>query len=467
MTLSGLDSKPAARQLSLAAALLAACVVFGGGAGGLADSGLQLAALAALAWLAVSIARGTAAPIGNPRLAWLLLLFTALPLLHLLPMPEAWWRLLPPRPAIASQLSLVGLQPRPHAGLVPIAAERALWSLLPAIALYLCTLTLTVRWQRYLLAALLLSVMAGVLLGLMQLGAGPDSALRFYAHTNRSEAVGFFANRNHHAAFLLMALPLSTLAIAHALARRATGPAHGTALLIAAIAMTALLMVGLALTRSRAGVLLGGVGFVLTLAIAAASQARPGLKRALGLVLAVGLLLSVQFGLSGLAVRFKTDPLVDERWQFAKVTLAAARGHAPLGSGIGTFRQAYQAQDIDNPGMAIVNHAHDDYLELWLEGGWPFAGLALLFAGLLAWAAARTWRRSVDDDDMLPARAASVSLLLACIHSAVDYPLRTSANEAVFAVLLAVLFSAAWPGRAAAARPGQQLGRPVPYPQRT
>jgi O-antigen ligase len=281
----------------------------------------------------------------------------------------------------------------------------------------------------------------------MQLAAGPDSALRFSEHSNRSEAVGFFANRNHHAAFLLMALPLSTLAIAEGLARRATGRAHGSAVLVAAIAMTVLLMVGLALTRSRAGVLLGGLGFVLALAIAAASQARPGLKRAAGLVLVVGLLLSVQFGLSGLAVRFKADPLVDERWQFAKVTLAAAREHAPLGAGIGGFAQAYQAQDVANPGMAMVNHAHDDYLELWLEGGWPFAALALAFAALLAWAVARTWRRSADDGEMLPARAASVSLLLVCVHSAADYPLRTSANEAVFAVLLAVLFSAAWPGR--------------------
>ncbi len=40
------------------------------------------------------------------------------------------------------------------------------------------------------------------LLGLLQLANGPGSSLYFYEETNRTEAVGFFANRNHFAAMI-------------------------------------------------------------------------------------------------------------------------------------------------------------------------------------------------------------------------------------------------------------------------
>ena len=41
-----------------------------------------------------------------------------------------------------------------------------------------------------------------VFLGLGQVAEGPASVLRFFTFTNPTEAVGFFANRNHFAAFL-------------------------------------------------------------------------------------------------------------------------------------------------------------------------------------------------------------------------------------------------------------------------
>ena len=46
-----------------------------------------------------------------------------------------------------------------------------------------------------------------VFVGLTQVAQGPGSALRVFDFTNTTEAVGFFANRNHFAA-LLYALTL-------------------------------------------------------------------------------------------------------------------------------------------------------------------------------------------------------------------------------------------------------------------
>ena len=41
-----------------------------------------------------------------------------------------------------------------------------------------------------------------VLVGLIQVAQGQESPFRFFAITNPTEAVGFFANRNHFAALL-------------------------------------------------------------------------------------------------------------------------------------------------------------------------------------------------------------------------------------------------------------------------
>ena len=83
-----------------------------------------------------------------------------------------------------------------------------------------------------------------------------------------------------------------------------------------------------------------------------------------------------------------------------------------------------------------VNHAHNDYLELAIETGLPGMILMLLF---LAWWGRSVWRmlRSPSADHFAMAGAiASAAVLL---HSVVDYPLRTAAMSAVFAICLALI----------------------------
>ena len=107
------------------------------------------------------------------------------------------------------------------------------------------------------------------------------------------------------------------------------------------------------------------------------------------------------------------------------------------GSGIGTFEQVYRMNE--NPAAVdhyYVNHAHNDYLELAIETGLPGLLLLLLF---LAWWGNSVWRmvRSPAADHYAMAGAiASAAILL---HSVVDYPLRTAAMGAVFAMSLALI----------------------------
>ncbi len=110
----------------------------------------------------------------------------------------------------------------------------------------------------------------------------------------------------------------------------------------------------------------------------------------------------------------------------------------PLGSGVGSFSRVYSLfedrSQLDP--TTYVNHAHNDYLEIALETGVP--GLIVLLLFLVWWgrAAWRAWRVP----DVSPyAQAASIASAAILVHSLVDFPLRTAAISAVFAMCLGIL----------------------------
>ncbi len=88
--------------------------------------------------------------------------------------------------------------------------------MLPALAVFLGTLSLDWSERRRLtLVAIALGVL-GAFVGLTQVSQGPFSALRFFETAHKSEAVGFFVNRNHFAALLYCLLLLVTAWLIHA-----------------------------------------------------------------------------------------------------------------------------------------------------------------------------------------------------------------------------------------------------------
>jgi O-antigen ligase len=80
------------------------------------------------------------------------------------------------------------------------------------------------------------------------------------------------------------------------------------------------------------------------------------------------------------------------------------------------------------------NHAHNDYLELWLETG--IVG-ASVFAAFAAWLVLRLVAVWIPCVGRRPATAlsvaASLSIILLLAHSIVDYPLRTESLAVLFA----------------------------------
>jgi O-antigen ligase len=426
--------------------VLLAAGLLGGGRGNLGDTLVQLMAIGLLGlWLQIRRfpLPGVVAP--PPWVEALPLLAIAVPLLQLLPLPTAWAILAPARAELNGQLAAVGVALPMRWSLNPWASARALQGLLPAIGIFLVTLHLPVRAQRHLLAVLLVLAASNVLLGMAQLAEGPASGLRWHWPTNVASAVGFFANRNHQANLLVMCLPLVLAWAAWLVADRLAGHPRSLAWAGLAIGLTLLLILGIALSNSRAGLLLGMLAVLAVTPMLLGLRRQQGVRRVLAVVVLIAAVLSVQFALVGIMQRLEADPLEDRRWDHARVTSEAAQAHAPWGSGLGTFRQAHVAFERE-PRDVVVNHAHNDYLELWLEGGW-LALLALLaFAAAWAWASWQAWRRrgELRRDERahyLMVRACWIAASLALLHEALDYPLRTTAGSSAFALLLAVVFS--------------------------
>jgi O-antigen ligase len=167
-----------------------------------------------------------------------------------------------------------------------------------------------------------------------------------------------------------------------------------------------------------------------------------GAKHVLFGTLVVGLFFTVQAGLYVISLKLDRNALEDLRWQFFPIAMQAANEFAPWGSSPGSFWFVFPQYDGFLTGHVIVNHAHNDYLELWLEMRWLFALAA--FAGLVAffWHGVRIWFRSEGfrSESSLLAQSAWIGLLLLLLHSGVDYPLRTNALLAVAGLLAAFLY---------------------------
>jgi hypothetical protein len=241
---------------------LVAAILLGGGtsAGFLSDAILQLLAIPLLL---ACIWQLSALP-SLRSVRWPLLFCAAVilvPVLQLIPLPPQVWTALPKRAAEAQAFELLG-QPLPW---MPVSvAPHATWlsalSLLPPVAIFLATLLIGYRERRAASLAVLAIGIVSAFVGLNQVAQGPDSPLRFFAFTNLTEAVGFFANRNHFAALLYTLTLLAAawaveLAVSSEVGRQQRDAAWIVGL-VASFTVLVVLVAAQAIARSRAGVIL-------------------------------------------------------------------------------------------------------------------------------------------------------------------------------------------------------------------
>ena len=334
--------------------VLSAALLLGGGthSGFLADACLELLAiplLAAALWPAFSV--------GDPgrkqaRIALAITLTAAFAvLIEIIPLPFTYWR------EGRNILAGLGTAPflRPAAlstlSLTPQATWAAGASLIVPLALFGATLQLDLHQRKTLSFVVLGFGALSLVLGFLQVLQGEASALRFYEFTNPSEAVGFFANRNHFAALLNVTLLLAAFWLFSVSGKAGSGLFSSNRSLIWLAAAASFLVAdlsGLAASRSRAGVVLAIVALAgsLLMTLRASRPEREGERHRFGrrtalVVSLFALLFAAEFGLGGVLTRFDLSVLEDLRVALNETTFETLPKALPFGTGLGSFPEVY------------------------------------------------------------------------------------------------------------------------------
>jgi O-antigen ligase len=423
----------------LAASWLWLCLILGGASQGGMIANLLLQAGAAL-FFAAWLWRGGRQRLGESERIPLALVVAAMAWIAIMfvPLPPTIWQILPGRDFVADGYKLLGMDlPWLSMAMAPERAVRSFLGLLAPLAAFFLVRRMDGFDLRRMIAGIVAIAAASAALGLIQQATGENSVLRFYSPTNRDVPVGMFANSNHLAVFLGCCLPLAAAWVATAKPERKPKRNHLIALSVLAAFLALTLIVG----RS-----LAGLAFLILASIGAAhilwgrfASGRAKTAFLAGIliaaILAVGSLTAIGSG----AIGSKFEDVPNSRGTMTPVTIEAGNSLAPIGGGLGSFTPIYAMHQPDRYTSTIwVNHAHNDYAEIWLELGLPGIIMVLLF---LAWFAQQGWglwqRR--DDPETLIAQAAWMAGALLLLHSMVDYPLRTAALAAFFAAMVALV----------------------------
>lgn len=425
-------------RVAVAPIYLFACLVLGGSAQGIWQNAvLQLAGIALIAWAAMEKSAEPLAPPARQALLIAILGIAAV-LLQLIPLPPGVWTHLGARDRIADGYRALGMAlPAQPLSLTPYQSLDSLLGLIPPLAMFCAMVRLKAYRAKWMALALIAGTLAGILLGALQVASPRDqSPWYLYLDTNPGSAVGFFANANHMAILLVIAIPFLA---AIAAAGRTANMQRYSAVVALCAGIGLVVLVGLALNRSLAG-------YGLALPVIAASALivlPPGSRLRLWTIGIAGLLMiaavvaleTVPIG----GTKFGEDATssVQSRAEIFATSTRALEEFMPLGTGLGSFREVYHL--FEQPSQVTttyVVHAHNDYLELALELGIAGIVVLLLFLGWWVAAIARVWRTAEAGPF---ARAAAIASAAVLVHSLVDFPLRTAAIAACFGMCLAIL----------------------------
>jgi len=238
---------------------------------------------------------------------------------------------------------------------------------------------------------------------------------------------GPYANRDHFAGFVELVLPLALVPLVLGRVRRER---------LAVVGLFAVLpVVALFLSASRGGIVSLGVQLALLTYLILRRRGFGKQLLAGTAVLLVALLMISWLGVGQIVQRFSS-------FQSLEVTAgkraAMRRGawhifldHPLAGTGLGTFQIVYPPYETLYDGK-IVNHAHNDYLEVLAETG-VLGGLCC------AWFLVVLLRRSVmrlRQNDYSFAGALQLSGMVACagilVHALVDFNFHIPSNLLLF-----------------------------------
>ena len=434
-----------ARNSAFAAILLAVALGIGGGGSPAPVPEIALQCFSA-ALVAAWLLSARAAPpfVRVDRDVWIIAgLVLVLPLVQLIPLPPLLWHALKGRELEQAALALVGAQDswRPWS-VLPARTLSSLLAMIPAIAMLIMASSLPRGGRAVLIGVVASMAVLSLVIGAGQMSGGFGNPLRFYA-PELEYLNGFQANHNSAADVLLIGMVGFAASVREYTSFRPRSrliPAYRLGLIAI---MTIMLSFGVFLTASRMGMLLLPVAYIGVLWLV-----WPLLKfdrRALagiGLTALLLLLITTYLAMHNHVIESvlkRFDFVGEYRPQIWRDTVYAIGLHLPWGSGAGTFVPVFAAGErLEAVGATFPNRAHNDYLELLLEGG-VFA--AVLFAAVavrIGAAARRALKRAPAGSHGQVVFAITVLAVIA-LHSQVDYPLRSMSLSFVAAMCVGLL----------------------------
>ena len=401
--------------------------------------------------------------------------------LHLIPLPAAVVALLSPE--AARFWSAVSGTPR--LSLYPFMTQDALllglaFFLFYGIALHNLGERRQIHWA--VLGILALGLFES-LYGLIQLAAERNTILWWENPFSGDMVTGTFINRNHLAGFLSMAICLGTGYLWSLVKQEERQPQRrrrhrrlrerfarlagefgirGVVVVLAlAIMLAALLGSG---SRGGALSLVCGIVFMFGLSLARSFRGRRGFL----LIVLLSLVMSYvgYVAADRLVERLATfDTGLEGRLARARAAWTMGDDFPLTGSGPGTFEfvfPRYQQESMTK----IIDHAHNDWVQLRAEYGWP--GLLAVMAGLAAFLtlAIGRWRKRRDAFAVGIGLGGIGAVVSIAVHSLSDFNLHIPANVLLLALIIAVVWQALYArdgngngdGEPAAAVPARRWG---------
>jgi O-antigen ligase len=269
---------------------------------------------------------------------------------------------------------------------------------------------------------------------------------------------GTYINRNHFAGLINLCLPVSAGLFSFYLDSRCklhhfrsvfvTGVSSTNALFLYFLFLGMVVMVlALIFSMSRMGqfsLVMGAAFLAMLHLVGAATQKRSGSRTmllVLTVILCVGALWGAWKGLRPMEDRWQTlTGSYDDRRLVWKTTLALVRDFRLTGTGLGTYELAYPPYKPQKYGAILMDHAHNDYLELLSEVGLvgfvPWLSFFLLFFVL----AIHAWFQRRNAYSRFLGAGGLVATFALLVHSLADFNLQIPAN----AMLLFLIMGLTW-----------------------
>ncbi|TAN40912.1 MAG: hypothetical protein EPN25_06160 [Nitrospirae bacterium] len=390
-----------------------------------------------------------------------LLLLCLYHLLQVMPLPAGLLGLLSPATAqLYGQAD--GLVGRPDWIALSVSKKATLaefFRFTAAAAFYVVTIQLFSRKELFKKSLMGLLFFCGLLalLSIMQSLFSNDRIFWFRKLTFGGSPFGPFVNRNHYAGFMGMLFPIGLglflyykPRVSYASLRQRLYELFSkrrTNLHILAGLCVVLMAASVFLTLSRSGIVSLGLSLIFfgLLLVPTKTESRRGIILAvvcLIILMAVG-----WFGWDPIIARFEkvrnpAGNIADIRPVIWKDSLDIIRDFPIFGTGFGTYMDVYTKYRT-LPGEAIVDHAHNDYLELLSDGG--LTGF-LLYVWFLATVVLRSWKkfRKRRDSFAIYLFIGSLSgIVYMLFHSLTDFNLHIGSNGLYFFFLCGVLVSSA------------------------